>query len=68
MLVLSRKTMETILIGDDIKVQIVRIGQNSVRVGIEAPSHLNIVREELVTTTGTHTPQDAGGDLKSSGE
>jgi carbon storage regulator len=47
MLVLSRKTSERILIGDEIAITIVRIGPNSVRVGIEAPKAMNIVREEL---------------------
>ena len=47
MLVLSRKTSERILIGDDIAITIVRIGPNSVRIGIEAPKGMNILREEL---------------------
>ena len=47
MLVLSRKVGERILIGEDIRVTIVRIGAGGVRVGIEAPTHLNVVREEL---------------------
>ena len=47
MLVLSRKHGERILIGDDVTVTVVRIGPNSVRVGIEAPREINIVREEL---------------------
>jgi carbon storage regulator len=47
MLVLSRKTSERILIGDEIAITIVRIGPNSVRIGIEAPKTMNIVREEL---------------------
>ncbi len=47
MLVLSRKTSERILIGDEIAITIVRIGPNSVRIGIEAPKSMNIVREEL---------------------
>lgn len=47
MLVLSRKPGERILIGNDITVTIVRIGPNNVRVGIDAPRDLNIVREEL---------------------
>jgi carbon storage regulator len=47
MLVLSRKTSERILIGDDIAITVVRIGPNSVRIGIEAPKSMNIVREEL---------------------
>lgn len=47
MLVLSRKIGERILIGDDIRVTIVRVGGGGVRVGIEAPANLNVVREEL---------------------
>ncbi len=47
MLVLSRKPGERILIGDEIAITIVRIGPNSVRVGIDAPRDVNIVREEL---------------------
>jgi carbon storage regulator len=47
MLVLSRKTGEKIRIGDNVTVTIVRIGPNNVRLGIEAPRDLNIVREEL---------------------
>lgn len=47
MLVLSRKPGERILIGSDIVVTIVRFGPNTCRVGIEAPQHVHIVREEL---------------------
>lgn len=47
MLVLSRKPGERIMIGDDVTVTIVRIGPNNVRIGIEAPRTMNIVREEL---------------------
>jgi carbon storage regulator len=47
MLVLSRKPGERILIGENITVTVVRIGPNNVRLGIDAPRHLNIVREEL---------------------
>lgn len=52
MLVLSRKPGEKILIGDDVTVTIVRIGPNAVRIGIEAPRTMNIVREELVDPGG----------------
>lgn len=47
MLVLSRKPGERILIGDDVTITVVRIGPNNVRVGIEAPRDMSIVREEL---------------------
>lgn len=47
MLVLSRKPGERIIIGDDVTLTVVRIGPNSVRLGIDAPREMNIVREEL---------------------
>lgn len=61
MLVLSRKVNETIRIGEDIEVTIMRIGPASVRVGITAPSHVSIVREELMDgcdRTGNETAFD----------
>lgn len=50
MLVLSRKAGERILIGDDVAISIVRIGPNTVKIGIEAPKSVSIVREELCET------------------
>lgn len=47
MLVLSRKPGERILIGDNIAITVVRVGPHSVRIGIEAPRDVNIVREEI---------------------
>lgn len=59
MLVLTRKPDEGILIGDNIKITIVRIGPNTVRIGIEAPKHMNIRREELEAVYQTlHAPDD----------
>lgn len=51
MLVLSRKPGEVIHVGDNIKIYIVRITPNNVRIGITAPRGLNIVRGELVERT-----------------
>jgi carbon storage regulator len=47
MLVLSRKVGERVWIGDKISVTIVRVAQGVVRVGIDAPEEMPIVREEL---------------------
>ena len=47
MLVLSRKWGESIQIGDDITITVVRIGPGTVRIGIEADRSVNIVRGEL---------------------
>lgn len=47
MLILSRRVEQVICIGDDIEIMVTRIGPNSVRIGIKAPKHINIVRKEL---------------------
>ena len=47
MLVVSRKIGERILIGDKITVTVVKIGNGGVRIGIDAPAEMAIVREEL---------------------
>ena len=47
MLVLSRKVGERILIGENIAVTVVRVGPGVVRLGVDAPRDLVIVREEL---------------------
>ena len=48
MLVLSRKLSQQILIGSDIAITVVKIEGNHVRLGIEAPAGVSILREELV--------------------
>ncbi|TWU30536.1 carbon storage regulator [Bythopirellula polymerisocia] len=50
MLVLGRKEEQTIQIGNDIRVTILRIKGNSVSVGIEAPEQVLILRDELAPT------------------
>jgi len=47
MLVLSRKVGERIWIGDEISITVVRVSGGGVRIGIEAPHELPVVREEL---------------------
>lgn len=47
MLVLTRKLMERLYIGDDICVTVVRLEGGQVRLGIDAPRHIRVVRGEL---------------------
>lgn len=47
MLILTRRVGERLMIGDDIVIKVVNVDGNQVRVGIEAPSHVRIVREEI---------------------
>jgi carbon storage regulator len=56
MLVLSRKLNESIVIDGDIRITIVGIRGNHVRIGIEAPDSVRIIREELEDRAGGTTP------------
>lgn len=47
MLVLNRKQSESIHIGDDIVITVVKLHSNSVRIGIDAPAEIPIRRCEL---------------------
>ncbi|WP_273150774.1 carbon storage regulator CsrA [Methylophaga thiooxydans] len=47
MLILSRKINETLIINDDIEVTVLDVNGNQVRVGISAPSHIPVHREEV---------------------
>jgi len=47
MLVLTRKLDEAIQIGDNIKITVLRVKGNTVRIGIEAPKHVKVIRDEL---------------------
>jgi carbon storage regulator len=47
MLVLSRKLNEKIVIDGGIIVTVVKIDRNQIRLGIEAPGHVRVLREEI---------------------
>ncbi len=47
MLVLTRKLNEEIIIGDNIRITVVRIVSGGVRLGIEAPPEVAVMRSEL---------------------
>jgi carbon storage regulator len=47
MLILTRKTQETIKMGNDIPITVASINGNQIRIGTEAPMTVTILREEL---------------------
>jgi carbon storage regulator len=59
MLVLSRKLGERVIIADAIVVTITQIDRGKVRLGIEAPPDIHIVREELQTRLRHARPETA---------
>ena len=47
MLVLSRKKDQVIRIGDDISVMVIEVRKDKVRLGIDAPAHVGVHRQEV---------------------
>jgi carbon storage regulator len=62
MLVLSRKQGEEIVIGDTIRVTVVAIGGNQVRLGFIAPADVLVLRAELTSSPDDCGPQADNGD------
>jgi carbon storage regulator len=62
MLVLSRKVGERIVIDDHTVIEVLSVKGDRVRLGIQAPPEVHIVREELLTTRtdGAHARGLAG--------
>jgi carbon storage regulator len=58
MLILSRKADESINIGDDIKVTVLEIRGSQVRLGISAPKHIQVDREEITERKRIENRQD----------
>jgi carbon storage regulator len=57
MLVLSRRESERIKVGDSIVVTVVRVSGDKVRLGIEAPADMLVLREELDTPQTIKRPE-----------
>ena len=51
MLVLTRKPAEIIRIGEDIVIKVIKTGKGSVKIGIEAPASVRVMRGELLEDT-----------------
>jgi len=59
MLVLSRKESEKIRLGDDIIITVVRVAGDKVRLGIEAPASIPVLRRELKRFENNEEPEQA---------
>jgi carbon storage regulator len=56
MLVLTRKRSEMIQIGDDVIIKVIETGTRSVKIGIEAPDDVRVIRAELFGRPGPQHP------------
>ncbi len=62
MLVLTRKQSQLIQIGDNIVIKVIRTGPGSVKLGIDAPSHVRVMRGELNDRLATQYDNPTGGE------
>ena len=60
MLVLSRKVGESILINESIRVTVVQAANGRIRLGIDAPPEVRVLREELTTSSFNSSPRKNG--------
>ncbi len=65
MLVLTRQRDESIFIGDNIKIMIVDIRGDKVRLGIEAPPEIPVHRQEVYEAIQREHKRNAGSDIGS---
>lgn len=64
MLVLTRKQNEGILIGNDIVVTVINIDGDKIRLGIEAPKNVRVIREELIKEIGQENKMAAHSEYQ----
>jgi carbon storage regulator len=64
MLVLSRKVSESLLVGQDIRITVLKVERSHVRIGIEAPGTTTILRAELAELNRKADADDLSGGLK----
>lgn len=63
MLVITRKKDESILIGDDIEIKIVKVEDGSVKLAIEAPRDITILRKEIFDRVKEENKEAISGNL-----
>lgn len=64
MLIITRKKGESLMIGDDIEITISKIEDGSVKIGINAPKNITILRKELYEQVKEENKQAINIDMK----
>ena len=59
MLVLTRKTNQSIMIGDDVEVTVLAVAKDKIRIGITAPREISVFRKEVYLALKGETSEGA---------
>lgn len=62
MLILTRRVGETLMIGDDVTVTVLGVKGNQVRIGVNAPKHVSVHREEIYERIKKEQAGESGTD------
>ena len=65
MLVLTRKTNQSIMIGDDVEVSVLSVSGDKVRIGITAPREIPVFRKEVYLNIQAEKAQEIAGATES---
>jgi carbon storage regulator len=68
MLILTRRVGESVVIGEDVTVTVLGVKGNQVRIGINAPKHVAVHREEIFERIKNGTGRPAGDGVSSDSE
>jgi carbon storage regulator len=57
MLILTRKIDESVIVGDDVKITVLGVKGGQVRLGIDAPKHISVHRQEIYDRIQDESPE-----------